>query len=600
MGRASTLFDFFDHVGLSHFRVSANDTLSETLGDYQRSQPLSVAQLTAITANACLGLYAAFGDALSLRITSSMASIDIKDEILTTTPGEDQNANICALSDNTQAPLARSYLASALQEMAGFDGSLSMKINKTRVINTVLRERGWDNSTTHFIYYLFTQYLVGTINSEGVGVFDSGVFVAKAKPTITIIADSAELFYQGDLLTIISEERLANVVHVHELVRTDLAPMLCKYQSTVQERLSLDFRLRHVTPLHLICRNVGVEDLSLTKALQRELFHLSVLYTANRSQRRGLGTENGDAHRSYLVAFYNDQHRSTRVALSPDDEILADSTALTDFAQWPYSGEGRSDDRLDVLQKTVAQALLAKDADENTRTLVQNLSPLLIETRNQYSYFINDQLDDFYKQRQAISDYVADVAKKVAESVESVTKGLIDTGLATVAAAAAAIIAAVGNDKLRGSFFTALLVAYAVYVCVQAIYRLLGATHSISLLHSETTVRIASAFEQLGERTIKPLNDLLTRRWKQFRRWCIATAIAYAIIALLIALLGVKGPEYAVLKQDSISPSPTAQQTATPAVSLLPPSNTPNVVATPVSGSLNPSTTVPIATPTQP
>jgi hypothetical protein len=243
--------------------------------------------------------------------------------------------------------------------------------------------------------------------------------------------------------------------------------------------------------------------------------------------------------------------------------------------------------------------LIAKDADENTRTLLQNLSPLLIETRNQYSYFINDQLDEFYKQRQAVSDYVADVAKKVADSVESVTKGLIDTGLATVVAAAA-IIAAVGNDKLRGPFFSAFLVVYAIYVCVQAGYRLLGARRSISLLRSETTVRITAAFEQLGERTVRPFSDMLTRRWKQFRRWCIATAIGYAVIALLIALLGVKGPDYTALKQPTITPSPTIQQSATPTVGLVAPSLTPRIAPTPLPVSPLPSIPVPIPTTTSP
>jgi hypothetical protein len=110
MGRASILLDFFDLLGVDRYRVATNDTLSETLDDYQRSQPLTAAQLTRVTADACLGLYVAFGDALSLQITSAMASISIKDHILTTTPGEDGDANVSLLADVAQVGLGRSYM----------------------------------------------------------------------------------------------------------------------------------------------------------------------------------------------------------------------------------------------------------------------------------------------------------------------------------------------------------------------------------------------------------------------------------------------------------------------------------------------------------
>jgi len=182
------------------------------------------------------------------------------------------------------------------------------------------------------------------------------------------------------------------------------------------------------------------------------------------------------------------------------------------------------------------------------------LPALLAEVKTQYGIFIDDQLDDCYKQRQGIADDAAEVAKKVADSIEAVTKGLVDTALTTVAAVAAVVLAAVANDKLRGSAFSAILWVYAACVFFQALYRLRSATHSAFLLHDEAQARPQGSAEQLGERTVQPRRGMLTRRWG------IATAISYVGIVLLIMLLGVVGPRMEALRYTSSTPIPTPQQ----------------------------------------
>jgi len=188
------------------------------------------------------------------------------------------------------------------------------------------------------------------------------------------------------------------------------------------------------------------------------------------------------------------------------------------------------------------------------------LPALSAEVKTQYGIFSDDQLDDCYKQRQGIADDAAEVAKKVADSIDVVTKGLVDTALTTVAAVAAVVLAAVANDKLRGSAFSAILWVYAAYVFLPARYRLLSAMHSAFPLHDEAQARRQGSTEQLGERTVQPRRGMLTRRWTQFRRWGIATAIGYVGIVLLIMLLGVVGPRMEALRYTSSTPTPTPQQ----------------------------------------
>ena len=575
MTRASALVDFFALIGWEPFPAPASDDAPpEAHLDYRRSGTIAADRAATVAAEDYLALQETFGDALDLHLWNDHGHVSVRDDCLEVAPGDVDEVERFALASPDERLVARAALDPALAELAVLDVTLDLVIRKARLGERIRRERGWDADSPHIVYYLFAHYLVAVLEREGLRVLDSAFFAAPARPTVVVVADQEALLYRGDLLIIIDEAQLAGLAEPDALVGAPAPAAIAKYQETLRERLSLDFPLRHVTPLHLLCTSTGSEVAALTRALHRALFHLSVLYTANRSQRREPAAQASNDAPDYL-ALYHDRNRAARVALGRHDTVALAPDALAEFARWPYEGEGRSDDRLDVLQKTFAQALVGAAA-ENTQSLLGSLPALLMEVKTQYGFFIDDQLDEFYKQRQGIADYAADVAKKVADGVEAVTKGLVDTALATVAAIAVAVLAAVANDKVRGLTFTVILSIYAAYVFLQALYRMSSAAHSMSLLRDEATTRLQGSAQQLGERTVQPLRDMLKRRWEQFRRWGVVTAVAYIIIAILILLLGVLGPRSTALRD--VAPTPTAgtQQPAPTATASPPPVPSPS------------------------
>jgi hypothetical protein len=561
MTRASALLDFFDLVGWDRFPpLSGAKARPESVHEYRRTEKVAADRVSGAMAEGWLALHSVFGRALELRLVGELGHVSIEGDVLEL-PSIETGEQVAI--ELTSALGARVFLEAALGAIAGFEASLDLIISKTRIASVVGDERGWTEGSVNVVFYLFARYLVDVIDSEGLRVLDRALFGDTDRPTVIIVSDGRDLYYRGELLAIIDETQLAAMRARTNVVGTIAPSLVDKYRDALRRRLNLDFQLRHLTPAHLLCANNGREDARLARALNRALFQLSVLYTANRSLVRATG----GAPR--FVAYYQDRNRTGVVNLGDGDSGALDPAALADFARWPYEGEGRSDDRLDVLRKHLAQVLVG-DADENARALLANLPGFLDEVQIQYSFFIEDQLDEFQKQRQALADYTADVAQKVADSVEGVTKGLVDTALATVAAAAAAVLAAVANDKLRGPAFAVILGVYAAYVVLQALYRMLSTVDGVSLLHDEATIRLQGSAEQLGERTVQPLRSMLTRRWAQFRRWGIATAIGYVGIVLLITLLAVLGPRTDALRASTPTPLPGPQRSV-PSATAVPP-----------------------------
>lgn len=483
MTRTAALRQFLEAIGRRDgFIPPAADAMRETYDMYRLDAALTPAQLGALTAAHCLALHEVFGAALELRVTGQFGSIAIRGDRLLTTPDGSADPEGIVLTAATGSA-ANAAIAAALAEMADDDAALDLALDKGLLAADLARERGWVNQA-HVVYYFSLDALVALIDAEGLPTLDRLFFAAEARPTVVVVGEGNTLLYRGDLLAITAEARLSNLGSLEHLIRLSPDAMLLeKYRHAGRDHLALNAPLRHLTPAHLICTPEEGGIGALTGALRRGLFHLAVLYTANRATQSESARE-GVPNSLRYVASYHERRQTARLALRANDEITLPDAVLADFALWPFGGEGRSDDRLAMLQRTLAQALPGT-ADENTVALLAALPILLAETKAQYEVFIDDQLDEYAKQRQGVADYAAEVAKKIADSVEAVTKGLVDTSLATIAAVAAVVLAAVTNDKLRGTAFSAILWIYAAYVYVQALYRLLSATHSAILLRLE-------------------------------------------------------------------------------------------------------------------
>lgn len=283
MTRTAALRQFLEAIGRRDgFIPPAADAMRETYDMYRLDAALTPAQLGALTAAHCLALHEVFGAALELRVTGQFGSIAIRGDRLLTTPDGSADPEGIVLTAATGSA-ANAAIAAALAEMADDDAALDLALDKGLLAADLARERGWVNQA-HVVYYFSLDALVALIDAEGLPTLDRLFFAAEARPTVVVVGEGNTLLYRGDLLAITAEARLSNLGSLEHLIRLSPDAMLLeKYRHAGRDHLALNAPLRHLTPAHLICTPEEGGIGALTGALRRGLFHLAVLYTANRA-----------------------------------------------------------------------------------------------------------------------------------------------------------------------------------------------------------------------------------------------------------------------------------------------------------------------------
>ncbi len=557
--RAQILLILFKELGLPPLE-QAGGSLRESLIDYQRRHVVLAAHIAQLSAATCVDLATAFGTALEFSIeTGSGAALTIDAGLLVTATGSQ--------------PPTRSLVEPVLRELTeyGEDGTLRLRIDKRVLLDAYRRQATGDASYVTWHIFLFTELFAHFLIEGGLEQIDRDLFAGTLTPTVIALDDARDVDVDGAFLRIVSEDKIRAVPSLNAPVPDAVQTHVTAYRQALTDRLNWDFQLTRLTPLHLLCQSRATRVPEIEACVAMFLFHLSVMFTANRTERQGDST-------SYTSSFL-EQDRAAKVRLSVDNQLSMDGATLEKFARWTYSGEGRNSDRLTVLRTLFAQSLHEPTPQANTARLIQELARIMTEVQRQYDLFITSELDKYFEQRQAAADYVADTAKKVSDSVDALTKGLTDILLTTVAAVVAALIAALTTAALRGVVFTIALCAYAAYVLVQAGFRLLSTCDSLNLLKLETSTRLADLEDRLGTETYTRLRDRLAPRWTSFWRWWWITAIGYVIVAGLIIMLALWAPTTIALRQ-SPGPSPTV----TPSVSRTPrPNPSPTGRATPIA-----------------
>lgn len=536
MTRAQSLLDFYASIGLE--ALSSADGVPrhprESLRDYQRVEPITWNVVHAITPDICLALCTAFGAALRVIVEVDDVVIEI---------------------DGSNPP-TEGNLAEQLREarLTGEGGRLQISVEKTTLASAILAASGITDGAVVCVYYLFEECFQRLLDQEGLRQFDQGLFAGAATSTLVVVSDATDMHYEGEILSIVGEDRVNDFVTQFTFPRVGLAEKVATYRDARTKQLSWNFHLDRITPLHFTCKSRGRDTPALTVALRRHHFYTSVLYSATRVQR--------DSDERTYRTVYSEKDREAHLTLSTINTMVPSEAAVVELGQWPYEGEGRNEDRLSVLRKVFAQSLHEPTSEENASVFVASLPGLLKETRQQYDLFISGQLDKYFQQRQSAADYVADVAKKVADVVEGIVKGVGETVLATVAAVLTVLVAALSNDKLRGWTFSISLAAYAVYVAIQASYRMASAEESFRLLWAETTARLKGYQVLVSREHFKTFEGILSARQDQYQRWRTRTIMMYIFVLIVVLGLAAVGPSVPALQP--ITPMPTPSTVTTP------------------------------------
>ena len=150
--------------------------------------------------------------------------------------------------------IAATDLSQALRHIGQQHDTLDLRFDLSLDKTAILRQYELYGDQCHALFYLFKENLVGFLRSP-LPRLDDTLFLARCQPTVIVVSD-ASLHYAGRLLTIIGVDGVKQVKPTLSPIHQNLRSRVDKYHTTASDYLSwAGFRLKHLTPLHLLCQS---------------------------------------------------------------------------------------------------------------------------------------------------------------------------------------------------------------------------------------------------------------------------------------------------------------------------------------------------------
>jgi hypothetical protein len=440
--------------------------------------------------------------------------------------------------------------------------ALNITIDKALVIEQL----GLNETLYNCLFYLFEQNLSTQLGASLIAL-DKQLFekpgAAAAgsppgdKPTVIVVSD-ADIYFAGDMLTIVGEGRLDEAVKALKPLSTTMQEGIKEYRESMKSPTLVGHEFQCLTPLHLSGQWKKKGSSSLEKILAQHFANICILYTANRS------TFDNDAPSD---SVYNNSERTTTLSLKEEPTSVIQTEELINLANWLQSG--KETDRRTVFQNIVARELYSDDPKINYNSFISLLKDLLKDAKLHYQMFLEGKITKHFEEVQKVVGYVDDVNKKISDAIDSATKGLTDTLLATVGVLVLTVLAALVKKDTSIAIFRISMQFYSGYIIFYAAYRMASIFHSYFLLSRDAEKKMADYRVILGTDKIASLRSPLTNRRIQFHVWFWATLALYLALAGGILWAGTKGPQFLtdrgilspVPTQTSASPSPTPPAT---------------------------------------
>lgn len=529
--RAETLIHFCKKIGINDV---AEIKKSEAVHRVHLIKTLPAENLKGASVNDYDDLMKGFGESLDLEIVWSIGQDD-----------DSPSSLIQIVRGNVNGSLA--------QGIADLNnGATELKITINIAKAGVVKLLGLDETRCRSLFYLFEQNLENLLSApllELDEVLFGGAAAADPaagdRPLVIVVAD-ADIYFAGEMLIIVGESQL-------DEAKRELKPLDEKMQLQIKEyrKAAVDYpslvgqKFERLTPLHFVGKWKRKGPTQLENILARHFVNMCILCTASRSTF---------TDRNPAESVYDSAERTATLGLAaaPVDPIKTDSA--DSLARWLYSGKGT--DQRTVFQNIVARELYSDDPVTNYNTFVSRLGHLLQQATWHYQVFVDGKITKHFEQIQKVVGYVADMNKRISETVDSVTKGLTDALLATVGVLVLTVLAALVKKETSVEIFRINMQIYAAYLGFYAAYRMVSIFHSYRLLIKDASMQLVEYRTALGEKKIDDLSRPLTRRRRQFHIWFWITVGLYLALAGLILWAGYKGPQL-LIDWGIISPAQT-------------------------------------------
>ena len=398
-----------------------------------------------------------------------------------------------------------------------------IEINK-ELLSTHL---GFDDQNFRPVIYLFEEKL-NKLLSRDLQTIDNRLF-ENYDEKVLVYAFDGSTCCTGPVLSITNPDHLEEVQS--EIAKTGgrVGERIERYRAGVRENLNwTGFDLNCLTPLHLMMASSdGGETKShegIAANLQRHLFHLCILFTADRCELL-------NQHGSIRATFTAPSGR-VDLRLQTKKNVNATDGELARLALWPYMGGGEN--RLTLLRNVVVRELDGESETENYWQFDKRVGEILSSASWHHRVFLNGQIDQHFEQVRNVTDYVATVTEDISKRVESLTSELTRNLLATLGV----IILSALPVLFKQNTVPDRVIVYALRGCatyllfVPCLYKMGSTLHSQLLLTSEVRNRKRRFGSRLGSQTIEDLMSPFESRKTQFYVWFGITVALYLITSI--------------------------------------------------------------------
>jgi hypothetical protein len=335
----------------------------------------------------------------------------------------------------------------------------------------------------------------------------------------------------------------------------------------------LRFELKSLTPVHLALDptrsdgTVGVGGL-IRSRLRRVQALLGIVYTATQVTAPANPETGADRPAGEWMAIYAAEGKISRISWSDADlaaggpaaaDLEAGAGILGEMAQWAYSGERPSGDRLTVMRDVIVRSLMGNDPRDNYRLLVGQAAAFRDRLSSSWAAFMEGKLDKYFGHVHELEQVVDATVKAASEQVEGLTKTLIDSALAAVGVIVASFLAAVFKDKFDPLVYRLGVTAYVIYLVVfPCLIGLIASRQRFTTLVRALDERRQSFTHRLSEDEVnRTIGDAFTGVARRYRIWLWLASLVYAALAALLLWSSSAVPRLLTHGQSS---KPAAQQ----------------------------------------
>jgi hypothetical protein len=470
------------------------------------------------------------------------------------------------------------------------------KINLVIKKDILLNDQGVYNDSCTIVHFLFEKRLIRLFKMP-VSEIEELLF-SNNKPTTIVVYDS-DIGFTSSCLNIYGKNELEDISSKQFSIDPQTKNKIEIYRQTAHDRLNWNgFYLKQLTPMHFLLSRVSGTAGEIEKVIAAKFLHLFILYTANLSSYNKnkltssyissdhtikltlalekkfevemntlewlinwvfrnepinsddyneINLENETNHEkndiNIFKRFFNWMFRKKNKKTKKNDLENIDMKAKQD------TGEASEDttysiritERLIMLQTVITRTFETQTGkpSENYRQFIIRLKELKSEVIWHYRVFIEGQIDKHFEQIQKIEYDLADVAKEVSKKIDSVTKGFIDTFLATIGVIVLTVVASLIKQETNGFLFRFGMWIYAAYLLIfHVIYRMASIKGSFSHLETITNLRLKNYDSKVSKHKMQTLLKPLKDQKKQFKFWFFLTVAIYFLVIFVLAALG--------------------------------------------------------------